>query len=72
MSADFTFKVKSGGIYIKIRSSDAEKSLITVRATFSINKIIPKQSKSGGEGLITYRMVDSTNVEITCETVLCN
>jgi hypothetical protein len=54
-------KVKeAGGVYLKIRSTDFDRTLMVIKATFSPNKIVSSRSKPGDKGLIQYQILDST------------
>ena len=72
LSQDLVIKVKeAGGVYFKIRSPDDDTTLMSLKATFSPNKIVPNRSKPGDKGLIQYQLLDSTKAELTFSALVC-
>ncbi len=53
LTQDLILKVKTpGAVYIKIRSPEDDSTLMSIKASFSANKIQPSKSKAGDKGLI--------------------
>ena len=72
LNQDLILKAKTpGAVYIKIRSPDDDSTLMTIKATFSPNKITPSKSKPGDKGLVQYQLLDSTKAELTFTTLVC-
>jgi hypothetical protein len=73
LSQDLIIKVKQpGGVYMKLRSPQDDTTLMSVKATFSPNKIQASKSKPGDKGLIQYQLLDSTKAELTFTTLVCS
>jgi hypothetical protein len=60
-----------GSVYLKVRSPDDDRSLMTVKALFNPNKINPSRAKPGDKGLIKYQLLDSTKAELTLTGLVC-
>jgi hypothetical protein len=72
LASELILKVNaSSGLYIKVKSSDTEKTLMSIKAAFSQQKIKGSKAKPGDKGLIQYQLLDSTKAELTFSTVLC-
>ena len=57
---DLQLKVKdSGSAYIKVKSSEDDDSLLTVKAVYKWVKSKEQKTKPGNKGLVEYRMLDS-------------
>ena len=50
----------TGTVYIRVKSSPEEDSLLTVKASMSFAKVKKEKTRAGGKGLIEYSMLDST------------
>lgn len=44
---------------------------MSIKATFSANKIQSTRSKPGDKGLIQYQLLDSTKAELTFTSLVC-
>lgn len=66
-------KVKKGhGLYIKIRSSENESTVMSIKGIFSASKMKVGGAKPGDKGLLQYQLLSSTKAEISFEDVACN
>jgi len=73
LASDLILKVKSSsGLYIKVKSSDSERTLMSIKAVFSQQKMKSSRTKPGEKGLIQYQLLDSTKAELTFSTVVCS
>ena len=51
---------KQGALYFKVRSRDDERSILTVKSSFSASKIALNKARAGNKGNIGYNLVNST------------
>lgn len=72
LRSELVLKVKAdSALYIKVRSSELEKTVMAIRATFSHDKIKVERAKPGDKGLIQYQLLDSTKAELTFTPLVC-
>ena len=65
-------KVKRGNVlYIKIKSSPNEQTVMSIKGVFSNTKIKTAKKQAGGQGLVQYQLIDSTRAEISFEPIRC-
>lgn len=60
-----------GAVYLKLKSSPDEVSVVTVKATLSFSKTKLEKAVAGGKGLITYRLTGSKNAELELHPLVC-
>ena len=49
---------KKGVVYLKIKASEEESSVFTIRANLILWKKKVERAKAGGNGIIDYQMMD--------------
>jgi hypothetical protein len=53
-----------GAVYLKLKSSPDEVSIVTVKATFSFSKSKMEKTTAGGKGLLSYQLLNSKTASI--------
>ena len=72
LTSELVLKVNaSSGLYIKVKSSETEKTLMSIKAAFSQQKMKSSKAKPGDKGLIQYQLLDSAKAELTLSNVQC-
>ena len=72
LAFDLVHKVKQGNsLYIKIRSTEQDPTVMTIKAAFSSNKLKSGRARPGDKGNLQYQLLDSTKAEITFSTLVC-
>lgn len=72
LAFDLVLKVKPGkSLYIKIRSTEQDPTVMTIKAAFSSNKLKAGRARPGDKGNLQYQLLDSTKAEITFSTLVC-
>lgn len=61
LAFDLVLKVKQGNsLYIKIRSTEQDPTVMTIKAAFSSNKLKSGRARPGDKGNLQYQLLDST------------
>lgn len=62
LTASLHIKTKTkGAVYVKLKTSPDEVSVVTMRALFSFSKSKTDKVTAGGRGIINYKLLDSKN-----------
>ena len=72
LTANIHLKTKMhGAVYLKLKSSPDEVTVLTVKASFSFAKTKVEKATAGGRGELTYQLLSSKTAQIEFEPLTC-